>query len=106
MTAGEDELESLVGKRRRVHRVLPCLRHLEQAGLRGQRAIAADAVDGTVARRRHQPGARERGDPVTRPALRSDREGLLRGFFGEVEVAEEANQGSKDTPPLVAEDPL
>src|SRR6266550_2138401 len=104
MTAGEDELESLVGERRRVHRVLRCLRHLEQAGLRGQRAVAADAVDGSVARRRHQPGARVRGKPVSGPALRGDRECLLRGFLGEVEVAEEADERSENTSPLVAED--
>jgi hypothetical protein len=41
-----------------------------------------------------------------RPALRRDREGLLRGLLGEVEVAEEADQGGKDAPPLVAESRL
>jgi hypothetical protein len=103
MTAGEDELESLVWICRRVHRILRCLGHLEQAGLRGQRAIAANAVDGSVARRRHQPGARVGRGSVSRPALRGDREGLLRGFLGELEVAEEADQCSEDTAPLVAE---
>jgi hypothetical protein len=39
-----------------------------------------------------------------RPALGGDREGLLRGFLGEVEVAEEADQRSEDAAPLVAED--
>ena len=43
------------------------------------------------------------GSSVARPALRGDREGLLRGFLGEVEVAEEADQGSEDVSPLVAE---
>jgi hypothetical protein len=103
MTAGEDELESLVGKGRVVHRVLHCLGHLEQTRLRGQRAIAAHAIDGAVARRRHQPEARVGWDSVPRPALRGDREGLLRGFLGEVEVAEEADQCSEDACPLVAE---
>jgi hypothetical protein len=79
MTAREDELESLVRKCRRVHRGLRSFGHLEQASLRGQRAISADAVDRSVARRRHQPGARVRGGSVSRPALRGDREGLLRG---------------------------
>ena len=55
------------------------------------------------ARRRHQPGARVGGDSVARPALRGDREGLLRGLLGEVEVAEEADQGSEDIAPPVAE---
>jgi hypothetical protein len=31
------------------------------------------------------------GGTVARPALRGDREGLLRGFLGEIEVAEEAD---------------
>jgi len=82
---------SLVGKCRRVQPVLRYLGPLKQAGLRGQRAIAADAVDGWVARRRQQPGARVGGSSVSWPALRGDREGLLRGFLGEVEVAEEAD---------------
>ena len=43
------------------------------------------------------------GSSVTRPALRGDRERLLRGFLGEVEVAEEADQGSDDPSPLLAE---
>ena len=43
------------------------------------------------------------GDAVARPALGGDREGLLRGFLGEVEVAEEADQRSEDASPLVAE---
>src|SRR5947207_2034900 len=72
-------------------------------GLRGQRAIAADAIDGSVARRRHQPCTRVDGGSFARPALGGDGEGLLRGFLGEVEVAEEADQCSEDAPPLFAE---
>ena len=86
--------------------VLRCLAHLEQAGLRRQRAIAANAIDGPVAGCRHEPGARVGGDSVPGPALRRDRERLLRGFLGEVEIAEEADQGSEDVAPLVAEDPI
>ena len=86
--------------------VLHVLAHLEQAGLACQGAIAANAVDGAVARGRHEPGARVGRDAISRPALRGDREGLLRGFLGEVEVAEEADQGSEDVAPLIAEDPV
>ncbi len=50
----------------------------------------------------HAPGLV--GDPVSWPALRGDRERLLRGFLGEVEVAEEADQGSEDASPLIVED--
>jgi hypothetical protein len=104
VTAGEDELEPLVGKRRLVlHVVLHCLRHVQQAGLGLKRAIALDAVDRAVARDGREPGARVARDAVTRPALRGDREGLLRGFLGEVEVAEEADQRSEDAAPLVPE---
>jgi hypothetical protein len=106
VAAGEDELQPLVGKRRRVHLFLRRLRHLQQAGLGGQGAVAADAVDGAVARGGHQPGARVGGGPVLGPALRGDREGLLGGFLGEVEVAEEADHRSQHTSPLVAEDLL
>ncbi len=38
-----------------------------------------------------------------RPALGGDREGLLCGLLGEVEVAEEADQRSEDTSPVLAE---
>ena len=43
------------------------------------------------------------GHAVARPAFRGDREGLLRGFLGEVEVAEEADQGREHVAPVVAE---
>src|SRR3989442_6910302 len=43
------------------------------------------------------------GSSVARPALRRDREALLRGFLGEVEIAEEAAQCGEDASPLVAE---
>ena len=43
------------------------------------------------------------GGSVARPALRGDREGLLCGFLGELEVAEVADQCSEDMSPLVAE---
>ena len=46
------------------------------------------------------------GRAVARPALGRDRERLLGGFLGEVEVAEEADQAGEDAAPLVAEDLL
>jgi hypothetical protein len=105
VAAGEDELEPLVGEDRLVQRILGYrFGDFEKARLRGQRPIAADAIDGPVARRRHQPRAGAGGDAVSRPALRGDRERLLRGFLGEVEVAEEADERSEDAAPLVAED--
>jgi hypothetical protein len=87
-----------------VHVVLHGLGNLEQARLRRQRPLAADAVDRAVARRRDQPEARVRRDPIAWPARRGDRERLLRGFLGEVEVAEEADERREDAAPLLAED--
>ena len=46
------------------------------------------------------------GVPSRGPALRGDRERLLGGFLGELEVAEEADQRREDASPLVAEDLL
>src|SRR5262249_47555384 len=76
----------------------------EESRLRGERALSPDAVDGAVARGRHEPGARVRGLSLARPALCRDGEGLLGGFLGEVEVAEEADQGGEDASPFLAED--
>jgi hypothetical protein len=65
--------------------------------------VAAQPVERAVAGSGDQPGRLVRRDAVARPALGRDREGVLRGFLGEVEVAEEADQSGEDAPPLVAE---
>jgi hypothetical protein len=57
-----------------------------------------------VARRRHQPCARVAGDAVAQPPVGGDGKRLLRGFLGEVEVAEEADQDRQDAAPFLAED--
>jgi hypothetical protein len=103
MAAGEDELESLIGDDGLVHRVLHRLGHREQARLLHQSAIAANPVDGAVARGAHQPGDGVLGRSVARPALGGDRERLLHGLLGEVEVAEEADQCSEDLSAVLAE---
>jgi hypothetical protein len=46
------------------------------------------------------------GRAVAGPALGGDRERLLGGLLGEVEVAEEADQVGEDAVPLLAEDVL
>jgi hypothetical protein len=89
-----------------VHFVLNGLRHIEQTSLGGERAIAADAVDGPVACGGHEPRARVCWRSFARPALGGNREGVLGGFLGEVEVAEEADQTGEDAAPLVPEDLL
>ena len=106
VAAGEEQLEPLVGERRLVHVVFDGLVDPQQLRLLGQRPLAADAVDGAVARGHGEPGARVVGHAVARPALGGDRERLLGGFLGEIEVAEEADQVGEDATPLVAEDLL
>jgi hypothetical protein len=104
MAAGEDELQPLVGDRRLGHpfdRVRRGLRELTR--LLRQDAAAADAVDRPVSRRGHEPRAWVLRRSVAWPALGGDRERLLSGLLGEVEVAEEADQVGEDTSPLVAE---
>jgi len=81
-------------------------RHVEQLRLLGEGAVAADPVDRPVARGRHQPCARVVRHALSRPALGCDRERLLSGLLGQLEAAEEADQGGEDTTPFVAEDLL
>jgi hypothetical protein len=61
-------------------------------GLGGEDALAADAVDRLVSRRRDEPGPGVARQAGCRPTLRSDGERLLCGFLGAVEVTEEADQ--------------
>jgi hypothetical protein len=88
------------------HLILRRFAHVELARLRRERAVAANPVDRVVTRRRRQPRARVARQPVAGPALRGRRERLLRGFLGEIEVAEEADQRREDPSPLLAEDLL
>src|SRR5919197_284150 len=111
MAAGEDELQPLVRDRLvrdrdLVNALLQALPHVELTDLRREGAIAADAVDRAVARRDHEPRAWVVRGSVAGPALGGDRERLLGGFLGEVEVAEKADQAGEHPAPLIAEDPL
>jgi hypothetical protein len=104
VAAGEQQLEALVGDCGLIHLELLALGQVEQPELRCQRAVATDPVDRAVPSRRDQPGPWVRGRAVARPARRRQRERLLRGFLGEVEVAEEADQGGEDAAPFLPED--
>jgi hypothetical protein len=88
------------------HLLLRRFAHVELTRLRGERALAPYPVDRAIACRRHEPRARAGRQPLSRPSLGSDRKGLLRGFLGEVEVAEEADQRREDAAPLLAKDLL
>jgi len=63
-------------------------------------------VDRAVSRRRDQPCPRIRRRSIPWPALGGDREGVLNGLLGEIEIAEKADQMSEDTSPLLTEDTL
>jgi hypothetical protein len=106
VTAREDELQPLVGKRRGVHRHLSPVARDERAELGREGPVSADAVRCPVPSRLHQPGARMAGNAVAWPPAGSDGERLLRGFLGEIEVAEEADQGGQDASPFLAEDAI
>ena len=58
----------------------------------GAGGFAPEPIDGPVAGRSGQPGARSVGHAVTTPPLGGDGEGLLGRFLGELKVAEEADQ--------------
>jgi hypothetical protein len=79
---------------------------VEQLRLRGERAVAAEAVDRSVAPCRNEPRTRLGRYAVLRPALRGDRERLLSGILGQVEVAQKRDEARKDAAPLVTEDLL
>src|SRR5579864_4582166 len=104
MAAREDELQALVGEVCRVHGCVIGVAGFEQAGFRGQDPLAADAIRRSVPSRGHQPGARVVRNTRLWPAFGSNKEGLLRGLLGEVEVAEKADQGGQNAAPFLAED--
>src|SRR5439155_25897441 len=103
VAAREQQLQPLVRDRALIGVALHDASLLEQASLLREPAAAANAIDGAVARGRDQPRSRVGREPRLAPALGGDREGLLRGFLGEIEVAEEANQRGQDPRPLLAE---
>src|SRR5664280_3077778 len=104
MTAGEDQFESFVGECRRAHLVASRLVLLEQRSLRHKPALSTEAIERSIAGGRHQPRPGVGRNAVLRPSGRSDGERLLGGLLGEVEVAEEADEGGDDASPLLPED--
>jgi len=104
VAAREHEAEPLVGDRLVVHRLR--LDRNEQLRLPPQRRVAAQPVDRAIPRDRHEPCRRIRRHPVARPALERDRGGVLESVLGEVEVAEDADQGGEDAAVLLAEELL
>lgn len=76
----------------------------EQSGLAPQRLLSTDSVDRPVAAGAHQPGHRLIRHAIAGPSFSRDDERLLRGFLGEVEIAEEADECGQYPAPLTLED--
>ena len=68
--------------------------------------LAPDPVDRAVAGRRDDPPGRVRRHAALRPALERDGEGVLDRLLGEVDVAEEADQGGDGAPALLRGRPV
>jgi hypothetical protein len=66
--------------------------------------LAPEPVDRTVPGDRDEPAGGVLGGAVARPALECDGDGVLKGGLGEVDVAEDADQGCEDAPVLLAEE--
>ena len=105
VAAGEDELEPFVWNRG----LLVVRKRLgagQQLHLGREGPLSPDAVDGAVARHGDEPAGRVGRHAVARPAFDRDGERILKGVLGEVEIAEDADQGREDAVALVAEDAL
>jgi hypothetical protein len=66
--------------------------------------FAAEPIDGFIAGGLDDPGARQFGDAAHVPLLDGGSKGLLRRLFGELEVANHADQGGDDPAPVGAVD--
>jgi hypothetical protein len=102
MTAGEDEAQAVV--RNRAHLLVLSRPLLQERELAVERSLAADPVEGPVARCGQKPGRRVVRHPVARPPLQRGCERILKRVLGEVEVAEGADQGREDAAALLAEE--
>ena len=105
VAAGEDQREPLVGQGVHVF-VLGRLCPGEQLGLALERPGPADPVDRSIARDGLDPGARPARNACAGPPLERRGERVLHRVLGELEVAEDADQGREDAAPLVPEDAL
>lgn len=63
-------------------------------------ATAAESIDRAVARRRHDPGRGICGHPIGWPAAQGDRERVLDGVLGMIEVARRPRDDRNRPAPL------
>jgi hypothetical protein len=104
VAAGEHEAQAVVGNRILLSGFAAA--RLEERQLALERLRTTDLVDRTVPCGRQKPGGRVLGQAAPWPALRGGRERIPEGVLGEVEVAEDADQGGEDATPFLAEDPV
>src|SRR6267143_321048 len=103
VAAGEDEAQPVVGD----GVILGFCKLLRHVYLIADLATAlAHPVDRLESARRNQPRARVRRCPFDRPALERRRERILKRLLGEIEVAEQADQGGEDAAGFRAVDRL
>ena len=100
VATGEDQAQSIV------RHVLLLVRRVFQQVHRGAltfiaRSLAAQPVDGAVARGDDDPASRRGRKAARRPAFQRRCEGLLHGFLGQRDVAELAHQ-YRDCPAILA----
>jgi hypothetical protein len=100
MAAREDQAQPVVGDPVVVRFLRLGRRHLEPLRQHAERRVeagaATQAVDRLEPARRDQPGARLVRHAVARPAFQRGRERVVHRLLGEVEVAEQADQGGED----------
>ena len=105
MAAGEDQTKAVIGNFVRViiwlfdsgpEFVWKCL------NLFFKSRLATDAVDSFVLGGLNDPGARRFWNALARPLVHSGCKCFLGRLFGEVEVAEQADEGGQNAPPIGA----
>src|SRR6267378_8007905 len=103
VAAGEDEAQPVVGD----GVILGFCKLLRHVYLIADLATAlAHPVDRLESARRNEPRPRIRRCPFDRPALERRRERILKRLLGEIEVAEQADQGGEDAAGFRAVDRL
>lgn len=108
MAAGEDEAEAVVLERLFVVRLAVALTCVELLGDPAERRVEAgapaQAVDRLEAAGGDQLGARMVGHAVPGPALDRGRERVVHRLLGQVEIAEQADEGGQHAARLGAVD--
>ena len=106
MTAGEDQLQALVGHGVVLlegFRLRPGGLCVERGQPLAQGALAAEAVDREVAGRGDDPPERRCGHAVGRPARGGAAERLLHRVLGQVRISEAAHERRHRASPVLAE---